>query len=167
VDLVTVSLIVAHDLDGVIGRGGALPWHLPDDLARFRALTLGARVLMGRRTYESLGRALPDRRNLVLSRDWSFRPRDAWVVRDLPYEVENVDLGEPLVIIGGAAVYAAALPFCTRAHITRVDTRTAGERLTHFPCDLSAWRTDPASMAHHDRDARHAHAFTTMTLERP
>ena len=81
-----IALIAAVSDNGVIGRDGALPWHLPDDLVRFRELTRGAAVLMGRRTYESIGRPLLERSNLVASRSTSIRPDGVWIVRDLRHE---------------------------------------------------------------------------------
>lgn len=163
-----VSLIVAHDLDGVIGRDGALPWHLPDDLARFRALTLGHSLVMGRRTFESIGHALEGRRNVVLSRNPKYvapLARMASTIDDAIGVAACGGAGADVFVIGGAEVYFSALPFCTRAYITRVHTRTLSDG-PRFPCDLTAWRTIPASVMHHERDTRHAHAFTTMTLER-
>lgn len=162
----TVSLVVAYDLNGVIGRNGALPWHLPDDLARFRELTRGAAVLMGRRTYESIGRPLPGRSNLVASRSTAMRPDGVWIVRDIRHELESVTCGD-VFVIGGAEVYAAALPYVERAYITSVYTRVEGDNLTRFPCDLSRWCVDVESIEHHDRDERHAHAFAMMTAVRP
>lgn len=135
----TISLIVAHDLDGIIGRDGALPWHLPDDMRRFRALTLGSAVLMGRKTFESIGRPLDGRTNLVASRTLSPNIDGVWIVRDVRYELANVVCGD-VFVIGGAEVYREALPFCTRAYITRIHARTTGNDLTRFPCDLSGWR---------------------------
>jgi len=165
----TISLIVAYDLNGVIGCDGAIPWHLPDDLARFRALTIGHAVLMGRKTFESIGGRLSGRFNFVLSRDPSFRLVDVRVEPSLDVLADETwtTPGRDLYVIGGAEVYAAALPFVTRAHITSVYARVDGYNLTRFPCDLSRWRVDVEAIEHHAADARHAHAFAMMTAERP
>lgn len=163
----TVSLIVAHDLDGVIGRDGRLPWHLPDDLARFRALTLGHSVVMGRRTFESIGHALPGRANFVLSRTPGYVAPNARVVSSVPAALAVARRLGDVFVIGGAEVYAAALPHCTRAYLTWVYTHTDGRGLTHFPCDLSGWEVDPRTVERFGPDTRHAHAFTTRTAERP
>ena len=164
-----IALIVAYDLNGTIGRNGALPWHLPDDLARFRELTLGHSVLMGRKTFESIGGRLSGRFNFVLSRDPAFRPADVRVESSLDVLADETwaSPGRDLFVIGGAEVYAAALPHVERAYITGVYTRVAGDNLTRFPCDLSRWSVDVESIEHHDRDERHAHAFAMMTAVRP
>lgn len=162
----TISIIVAVSDNGVIGKAGKLPWHLPDDLARFRELTLGARVLMGRKTYESLGkRALPGRTRLVLSRRLAFVDNGVWAIRDIRHEAESVNVGDRLFVVGGAEVYTAALPYCAVAYVTRVHTTVDGDDLTRFPCDLSSWRV--VASKRREADSRHAHAFTFETLERP
>lgn len=150
--------------DDIIGRDGALPWHLPDDMRRFRALTLGSAVLMGRKTFESIGRPLDGRTNLVASRTLSPNIDGVWIVRDVRYELANVVCGD-VFVIGGAEVYREALPFCTRAYVTRVHARTTGDALTRFPCDLSGWRVIESEKRR--VDACHAHAFEFLTLERP
>ncbi len=159
----SVSLIVAVSDNGVIGRDGKLPWHLPDDLKRFRSLTIGARVLMGRKTADSIGAPLARRRNIVASRRGITR-RGAWVT--VPSLVDAIQAynGEDVFIIGGAEVYEAALPFCTRAYVTRVHATVEGSDLMRFPCDLSSWHV--VASERHDADARHAHAFTFETLSR-
>ena len=127
---VTVVLIAALDHDFAIGRGNALPWSLPDDLKRFKALTLGHSLLMGRKTAESLGRALPGRRNLVLTR--SGRAPFAGMEAVASIETALARLATPadadpasaapttatLMVIGGGEVYAQALPMATRLHLT-------------------------------------------------
>jgi len=164
---VTISIIVAYDLNGTIGRNGALPWRLPDDLKRFRALTEGHAVIMGRKTYESIGAPLEHRANFVLTRQRGYDASWARTVSNIDYAVRFAATTGDVFIIGGAEVYATALPYVTRAYITRVDTRVEGTTLTRFPCDLSRWRVDVEAIQHHDRDERHAHAFAMMTAERP
>lgn len=166
----TVSLIVAVSDNNIIGRNDTLPWHLPKDLRRFRALTLGATVLMGRKTYESIGRPLPDRTNLVASRTASMPRRHVCIVRDVRYELFNIASGGACVlgnvfVIGGAEVYREALPFCDRAYVTRVHTTVEGEGLVRFPCDLSGWGA--VEREEHGADDSHAHPFTFETLVRP
>ena len=150
------------DEAGVIGRNGALPWRLPEDLKHFRRLTLGKTVLMGRKTWESLGKPLDGRRNWVLSRDPSFRPSGCEVFGTLDAALAAHGTGE-LVVIGGAELYRQALPFARTIHLTRVHARVAGD--TTFP----AW--NPAEFrqtaaADHPADDRHAHAYSFVTLER-
>lgn len=154
-----LGLVAALDRNFAIGRGNALPWQLPDDLRRFKALTLGKPVLMGRRTAESLGRALPGRRNLVLTRS-GHAPFDGMeAVASLEVALRRVqDAGDPeLCVIGGGDVFALALPLAQRMHLTWVHTAVEGAD-AHFPrFDPGQWRV----IARHPRatDGRHAFAF--------
>ena len=122
-----LSLIAALDRNHAIGKGNALPWHLPDDLKRFKALTLGKPLLMGRRTAESLGRALPGRRNLVLTRSGAapFAGMEAVASIEDALRIIASDAGE-LCVIGGEEIFALTLPPATRMHLTWVDTVVAG-----------------------------------------
>jgi len=120
-------MVWAQAADGVIGADGALPWHLPEDLRLFRALTTGSTVVMGRRTWESLPprfRPLPDRRNVVLSTTLAAGPPGATVVPSVP---DALSLGEDLWVIGGGAVYAAFLPHADEVVVTEVDARLPGD----------------------------------------
>lgn len=153
-----VSLIAAMDRDFAIGKGNALPWHLPDDLKRFKALTLGKPILMGRKTADSLGRALPKRRNLVLTRAGRVPFEGMQAVASLD---ETLDLaardGDELCVIGGGEIYALALPLATQLHLTHVDTVVAGADAFFPRFDAGAWR-EVARVAH-PADATHAFAF--------
>ena len=153
-----VSLIAALDRNNAIGKGNALPWHLPDDLKHFKALTLGKPVLMGRRTAESLGRALPKRRNLVLTRSGAvpFAGMQAVASIDEAIAIAGAD-GEELCVIGGGEVYALALPLATRLHLTHIDTVVAGADAFFPRFDAADWR-ETARIAH-PADAAHAFAF--------
>ena len=135
-----VAIVVAHSANRVIGRDGALPWRLPSDLRRFRELTLGNTVLMGRRTYESLPdsfRPLPQRRNLVLSSDPSYRPEGAEVFSSLDGALAACD-GDCFVI-GGEVTYRDALPLCERLYATEIEAELDGDAF--FPeLDPSQWR---------------------------
>lgn len=153
-----VSLVAALDREFAIGRGNALPWHLPDDLKRFKALTLGKPVLMGRRTAESLGRALPKRRNLVLTRSGSvpFEGMQAVASLDAAIALAAGEGGE-LCVIGGGEVYALALPRATRLHLTHVDTVVADADAFFPRFNAAAWRETARSA--HPADATHAFGF--------
>ena len=153
-----VSLIAALDRNFAIGKGNALPWHLPDDLKRFKALTLGKPILMGRKTAESLGRALPKRRNLVLTRGGCvpFDGMQAVSSIDDAMAIARRD-GDELCIIGGGEVYALALPHATRLHLTYVDTRVEGADAFFPRFDAAAWREVGRTV--HPADAMHAFAF--------
>ncbi len=160
-----ISLVAAMAEDGIIGRDGGLPWHLPDDLKRFRALTTGHHVVMGRRTHQSIGRALPGRTNLVLSRDPSYRAPGCQVVRSLEeaLEVASAAGEDEAFVIGGAAVYADALARADRIYLTRVGARVDGD--VRFPAlDAGAWVE--SSREEHVADTRHAYPFVLSVLDR-
>jgi len=150
------------DETGTIGRDGALPWRLPEDLKHFRRLTLGKTVLMGRKTWDSLGKPLDGRRNWVLSRDPSFRPAGCEVFAGLEQALAAPRSGE-LVVIGGAQLYRLALPYTRTIHLTRVHTRVDGD--TAFP-PWSPAEFIQTEAVDHPADARHAHSFTFVTLVR-
>lgn len=158
-----VALIAAMDRRGAIGRDNALPWRLPDDLARFKALTLGKPVLMGRKTAESLGRALPGRRNLVLTRSGRAPFEGMEPVASLEAVLREVGDGE-LMVIGGGEVYALAAPHATRMYITHVYT-VVEDADAFFPAvDMGRWRE--VARERHLADARHAAPFEFVDYER-
>lgn len=163
-----ISLIAAVSENGVIGRDGDLPWRLPDDMRRFKRITTGHPVIMGRRTLESMdGRPLPERRNIVLTRRDPERLGVAGdgieVARDLDDALRRAGDADEVFVIGGEAVYRAALPRADRIYLTRVHTSVEGD--VHFPeIDFDAWVVVGAER--HEADERHAHAFTFTTYER-
>ena len=128
-----VSTIAAVGEGGVIGRAGELPWHLPDDLRRFRAITWGKPIIMGRKTFESLGRALPGRTNIILTRRAGYRAEGCEVATS-PTEALSLAASsgaDEVVVIGGSEVYRAFLPRCNRIYLTIVEGRFEGD--TYFP----------------------------------
>jgi len=151
------------DEGGLIGRNGRLPWHLPEDLKHFRRLTMGKIMLMGRRTWDSLGgRPLDGRTHWVLSRDPAFRPAGARVFRDLE-DALAAHGDDELMVIGGADLFRATLPRARRIYLTRVHTRLEGD--TWFPlAELLAFRE--TQREERPADARHAWPYTFATLER-
>lgn len=156
-----IALVVAMDQNRAIGRAGALPWHLPDDLKRFKALTLGKTVLMGRKTYQSIGRPLPQRRNVVLTHDPSFRADGVEVVHSLE---EALKLSEELMVIGGGEIYALFLPLATELKLTLVDAVVL-DADTFFPeWDPCQWCETAREF--HPADERHAYSFTYLDLKR-
>lgn len=158
-----VVLVAALDRCGAIGRGNTLPWHLPDDLARFKALTLGQTVLMGRRTAESIGRALPQRRNLVLTRKGAAPYATQTPVASIDAACALAGAA-PLFVIGGGEVYAVALAQAQRLELTRIETEIEGADAWFPPLDPIDW-IETARVAH-PADARHAWPFAFVTLER-
>jgi dihydrofolate reductase len=159
----TLSLVVAASSNNVIGRDGGLPWHLPDDLRHFKRLTTGKPVIMGRNTFESIGRPLPDRRNIVMTRDPGYVADGCEVVSSVGDAVDLV-AGEPeAMIIGGGQVYRDFLPLADRIYLTRVQAEVEGD--TFFPeIDETTWRM--VSSEHHAADARHQHEFDMIVFER-
>jgi dihydrofolate reductase len=150
-----LSLIAALDRHRAIGKGNALPWHLPADLKRFKALTLGRPVLMGRKTAESIGRALPGRRNLVLTRSGHVPFDGMEAVSSIDHALAQDD--DELCVIGGGEVYALCLPRATHLHLTHVDTIVDGADAFFPSFDPADWRV--VSREPHATDAKHAFAF--------
>lgn len=161
--MTVLSLIAAMDENRLIGRNGALPWRLPADLQHFKALTLGKTVLMGRKTWDSLGRPLPQRDNWVLTRDRSFAAAGARVFHALDEALAAAPAGE-LMVMGGGELYAQTLPQARRLYLTRVHTRV-GDGDAWFPSwDPGDWRL--TSEAAHSADERHAWPYCFQTWER-
>ncbi len=126
-----ISIIAAMAKNRVIGRRGSLPWHLPSDLRRFRELTMGHTLLMGRRTFEAIGRALPGRRTIVLSRDPRYRARGCDTAADIAAALALAAAAEELFVCGGAEVYRQLLPRAERIFLTEIVAGFAGD--TFFP----------------------------------
>jgi dihydrofolate reductase len=157
-----ISLVVAVAENNVIGHAGRLPWHLPQDLQRFKQITLGHPILMGRLTYESIGRPLPGRRNLVMSHDRQLQISGCTVVSDLDAAIAAAAATE-LQVIGGAKVYEQALPRAERIYLTRVHANVTGD--TYFPAlDPGEWIE--VSREPRPADERHAYAYSFIVLER-
>lgn len=157
-----ISIIVAVAENGVIGDQNALLWHISEDLRRFKTLTTGHPVVMGRKTFESLGRPLPNRTNVVISRQ-ELAIAGCEVVHSLDEALALFPADEEVFIIGGAQIYAEALPIADRFYLTRVGHAYEGD--TRFPeWDADAWRL--AASERHDRGAEYPHPFTFETYER-
>lgn len=154
----TLTLIAAMDQRLAIGVDNTLPWSLPDDLKRFKALTLGKPLLMGRKTAQSLGRCLPGRRNLVLTRQGRVPFAGMEAFSDVQEALDSCGGGEEVMVIGGGDIYALTLPLAQRLLLTHVDTvvERADAFFPHF--DASTWTMQ--STQRHEIDDRHALAFT-------
>ncbi len=159
----TISLIAALDRNHAIGRDGAMPWHLPDDLKRFKALTLGKPVLMGRKTALAIGRALPGRMNLVLTRGDDAPFANQVVVHSLDEAIARAG-SEELGVIGGGEVYALALARATHMHLTWVDTEIADADAFFPRFDAREW--DETSREQQPSDARHAYRLDYVDYAR-
>jgi dihydrofolate reductase len=148
---------------GAIGRDNALPWRLPDDLKHFRRLTLGKPVVMGRKTCESIGKPLPGRHNIVVTRDANYRREGFTVVHDPAEALGTAGAAPEIMVIGGAELFRAYLPRAGRVHLTRVHGDIPGD--VHWPpLDAREWRLDGSEA--HPADERHAYAMTFEVWER-
>ena len=147
----------------VIGRDNAIPWHLPADLKRFKALTTSHPLLMGRRTYESIGQPLPNRRTIVLTRDQTYHSPGVEVAHDLDEAFQRVSSNDKVFVAGGAQIYRATLPRADRVYLTIVHTILEGD--TYFPeLDSSEWRLEQDM--DHMADDRNPHSYTFQRYER-
>ncbi len=168
-DGVTVAMIAARARNGVIGRDGGLPWRLASDLAWFKRATLGKPIIMGRKQWRSLPRALPGRVNLVLSTDRAFRAEGAETFTSLEAALRRgralaeASGADEIMIIGGGVVYRAAAPYAGRLYLTEIDADVAGD-VVFPPLDESAWR----EVARDPREAgpRDEYPYVIRTLER-
>lgn len=158
-----VTLIVAAADNGVIGRDNALPWHLPDDLKRFKQLTLGKPIVMGRKTFESIGKPLPGRQNIVVTRDANYRREGVTVVTSVDAAVRAAGDAPEVMIIGGAELFRLFLPVAGRVHLTRVHGDVPGD--IHWPeLDTKVWRV--VYREPHAADERHAWPMTFEVWEK-
>ncbi|MGY6215169.1 dihydrofolate reductase [Methylolobus aquaticus] len=159
-----ISLIVAMAQNRVIGCDNRLPWHLPADLQRFKTLTWGKPILMGRKTHDSIGRALPGRQNLVLSSDPSYRAAEGCiVVRDIDEGLRQAAAAADLMVIGGSSLYAALLPRASRIYLTTIHRDYPGD--VFFPSfEPAEWSL--VSREHVADDPRFDSPYTFDVLER-
>lgn len=134
-----LSIIVAMAQGGVIGRGGTLPWHISADLRRFKRITMGHPIVMGRKTYDSIGRPLPGRTSIVISRQSDYKRDGVAVLHSLDAAIECCDDTDEAFVIGGAEIYRLVLPRADRLYVTRIRAQIDGD--TYFPpIDWNQWR---------------------------
>jgi dihydrofolate reductase len=158
-----ISLVVATDLDGVIGRDNRLPWHLPADLARFKSITMGKPMIMGRRTWESIGRPLPGRRSIVLTRRRDLEAEGAAVAHTPEQALALAAPADEVMVVGGADVFGAFLSRADRIYWTEVLTRVDGD--VRFPSlDLTEWHE--IERQEHAADDRNAFPTRFRILDR-
>lgn len=157
-----VVLVAAVASNGVIGAEGGMPWHLPEDLRRFKSVTMGHPMVMGRKTFEAIGRSLPGRRTIVVTRDrgWQAeRHQGVETASDLPAALalaRRLDPDALVMVVGGGQIYQQAMPSATRLEITHIEAAPAGD--THFPA------IDPARWQETVRQERDGYAFVTYEL---
>ena len=158
-----ISLVVAVADNGVIGSNNTLPWRLPNDLQRFKAITMGKPIVMGRKTYDSIGKPLPGRQNFVITRRSDLIIAGCTVVTSVDAALQCTSESDEVMIIGGAEIYRSALPHAQRIYLTQVHADIQGD--AEFPqLSTNEWRE--VAREHHAADERHAHAYTFVTLER-
>ena len=155
-------LLAALDQNRTIGKDNALPWHLPDDLRRFKKLTLGHPIVMGRKTYESIGHPLPGRTNIVVTRDRALAIPEAVIVHSLDDALEVAGAAEDVFVIGGEEIFRLALPLAQRLELTEIDTEIEGD--AWFPEWDRAAFTETARESH--TDPATGLAFSFVTYER-
>lgn len=165
--MLQIALIWAMTKNRVIGKDGKLPWRLPGDLALFKKQTLGKAVIMGRRTFDTIKTPLPDRVNIVLTRNrrWQFDNVQAAATFDAAYALAQQATPDhaECMIVGGADIYAMALPYAHRLYLTLVHAELEGD--TYFPeFDCGQWHV--RSKQHYDKDDKHSHAWSALVLEK-
>ena len=162
-----LSLIVARATNGVIGHNGAMPWHISADLKHFKALTVGKPVIMGRKTFDSIGKPLPGRHNIVMTRDAAWRANGVTVVANLAEAVAAAGLdprarADEIMVIGGVAIFAEALPSARRVYLTEIQDTPVGDTVLP-PFDPTQWH----EVARVDHPAQHdVPGYSFVTLER-
>ena len=155
-----VTLVVARAQNGVIGRDGQLPWHIPADLKRFKALTMGTAMVMGRRTFESLPGVLPGRRHIVLTRDAGWSATGAEIAHSVD-DAMRLSAGEPISVIGGAEIFGLFLPLADRIELTEVLEEVPGDTSMPDPRHSGSWR-EVWSEAHVAEEGRPAFRFVAL-----
>lgn len=157
----TLSIIVAMDDNNLIGNNNALPWCLPADLAYFKKTTTGKPVIMGRKTYDSIGRALPNRRNIVISRNTNLTINGVEVVNSIEAAIELTKRSAEVFIIGGAALYKQSLPLADKLYITKIQESFVGD--AYFPSINSHEWQNIQSISHKpDNNNPHAYCFEVL-----
>ena len=158
-----ISLLVAMSKNRVIGANGGIPWHLPDELKLFKSLTMGHHILMGRKTWDSIGRLLPGRQTVIVTRQPGYRVAGAAVAHSLEEAIAACGADHEIFVIGGAELFKAALPVADRLYLTTVDAEIAGD--VYMPeFAREEWRE--VSSHEHAVDERHPYAYRHAVLER-
>jgi len=158
-----ISIVVAMDTGGVIGRDNGLPWHLPADLQHFKQTTMGKPILMGRKTHESIGRPLPGRTNIVITRDSGYRAAGCVVVNSIDAALAAAGDQDEIMVIGGADFYRQVLPRTDTIYLTRIHEAFDGD--TCFP-ELNAADWREVERSDHTADAKNPHDYSFIRLDR-
>lgn len=158
-----ISLIAALDRNNLIGADQGMPWRLPADLKRFKALTMGKPIVMGRKTYETIGRPLPGRQNIVLTRDQDYEAPGCVVVHSIEDALKVSSDAPEVMIIGGGAIYRQFLPLASRLYLTLIDATFEGD--TYFP-DINCDNWQMVSEETFDQDQQNPYPVRLVILER-
>jgi len=159
----SIALIVAMACHRVIGRNNQMPWHLPADLAHFKQITLGKPIIMGRKTFESIGRPLPGRQNIVVTGNPEWHAQGISIVAGIQQAIAIAEQGTELIVMGGATLYEQFLPLASRLYLTHIDLEIDGD--THFPQYAGYGWEETAVEAHHS-DSKNLYNYRFVTLER-
>ncbi len=160
--IMSLAIIAALNQHRVIGKNNQLPWHLPADLKHFKQLTLHKTIVMGRNTFDSIGKALPQRQNIVVTRQQDFQATDVTVVHSIEQAIACAQSVE-IMIIGGAQLYEQVLPDVDTLYLTLVDAEVQGD--TFFP-DWQAWRWRTIEQQRFAADEKNPYSYTFLTLQR-
>ncbi len=150
-----ISLIVAASLNNVIGNKGRLPWSLPAEMTRFKQITIGHPIIMGRKTHESIGRPLPGRQNIIISRNQNYTAQGCEVVPSFSQALTAAKEANEIFVIGGEKIYALAMPLADKLYLTRVNLTAKGNK--HFNMEPSDWRL--VSSEKHPADEKNIYDF--------
>ncbi len=157
----SINIIVAMDENNLIGCNNKLPWHMPADLMHFKKITTGKTIVMGRKTYESIGKPLPNRNNIIISSDKSLHIAGAKVINNIQNIISN-NLKQELIIIGGANIYKQTIKYCSRLYITRIKAKFKGD--AYFPNLANNWQIVTAE--NHKADLNNKYDYSFLILEK-
>lgn len=158
-----IILVAAMTPERVIGKNNTLPWHMPADLAHFKALTSGKAVLMGRKTYQSIGRLLPHRNNIIITRDKQFRVEGADIFHDITSALAHYKNHGDICVIGGSEIYAQTLPYADRLELTYINASMEGD--SFFP-DFDTTQFNEISREAHKADEKNPYDYVFVTLQK-
>ncbi len=164
IDIVIVSMIAAMANNRVIGKNNQMPWHLPADLKHFKAVTIGKPVIMGRKTFESIGRPLPGRMNIVITRDTEYQAEGIEIVMSPEAAIEKAGDVDEVMIIGGGHIYEIFLPLCEQLYLTHIELDVDGD--TQFPDHQAVANWKKVEEAHHNNDSLNPYNYTFITYQK-
>ncbi len=157
-----LSIIAAIGKNNELGKGNTLLWHMPADMKHFRETTSGHPVIMGRKTFESIGRPLPNRRNIVITRDINYKAEGVEVMHSLEETIKQAQSENEVFVIGGAEIYKQAMPFANKLYLTKVDSEAEADAF--FPTIGPEWQEKSKDV--HSADEKNPHAYTFLVYEK-